>query len=191
MALLDGLKRKHTKGNIEIYTDAVDTHPHNMPKPRGKSVQLNVFVDADHAGNKVTRRSHTGILIYCNLAPIVWYSKRQNTVESSTFGSEFIALKIASELIEALTYKLRMFGVEIEEPARIFCDNESVVKSSSFAETTLKKKHCSIAFHKVRECVAAGKQLIYYEKTTSNLADLFTKVLPSSKRKVLVEAILV
>ena len=165
-----------------IYPDAVDERPHNMPKPRGNPVSISIFVDADHAGNRVTRRSHTGIVIYCNLAPIVWYSRRQNTVETSTFGSEFIALKIAAVLNDSLIYKLRMFGVPIEGPSRVMCDNEAVVKSSSFAESTLKKKHCSIAFHRVRESVATGKMLLYYEHTSSNIADLFTKVLDASKR---------
>ena len=174
----------------EIYPDAEDSLPHNMPQPRGKAIDISVFVDADHAGNRVTRRSHTGILIYCNLAPIIWYSKRQNTVESSTFGSEYIALKIATEMVEGLLYKLRMFGVPIDGPARVFCDNESVVKSSTYPESSLKRKHCSIAYNKVREGVAAGKLLIYYESTTTNLADLFTKILPHMKRLPLVQAIL-
>ena len=55
-----------------------------------------------------------GVLIFVNRAPIIWYSKRQNTVESSTFGSEFTAMRTAVDLIEALRYKLRMFGVPIE-----------------------------------------------------------------------------
>ena len=131
--------QERAKGMKDIYTEAEDVIPHDMPRPRGEPVSISVFVDADHAGNQVTRRSHTGILIYCNLAPIMWFSKRQNTVESSTFGSEFIALKIATEQIEALLYKLRMFGVPVDGPARIFCDNESVVKSSTFPESTLKK----------------------------------------------------
>jgi hypothetical protein len=71
-------------------------------------------VDANLAGNVVNRRSQTGILVFVNKAPILWHSKRENTVEASTFGSEIIALKNAIELIEALRYKLRMFGVEIE-----------------------------------------------------------------------------
>jgi hypothetical protein len=54
---------------------------------------------------------------------VIWYSKRQNTVESSSFGSEFIALRIAKELIVALRYKLRMFGVPVHGPANVFCDN--------------------------------------------------------------------
>ena len=78
-----------------------------------------------------------------------------------------------------------MFGVKINGPARIFCDNESVVKSSSFPESSLKNKHCSVAYHKIREAVAAGKILIYYESTNTNLADLFTKVLPISIRRFL------
>jgi hypothetical protein len=63
---------------------------------------MNVFVDADHAGNQVTRRSHIRILLYLNPAPIIWYSKAQNTIESSTFVSEFIALGIAVKMIESL-----------------------------------------------------------------------------------------
>ena len=131
----------------ELYPDAQEDLLHDMPEPRGREIDINVFVDADHAGNKITRRSHTGIILMCNMAPITWYSKRQNTVETSTFGSEFIALRIAVELVEALRYKLRMFGVPISGPARLFCDNESVVKSSGTPEARLKKKHNSIAYH--------------------------------------------
>jgi hypothetical protein len=106
-------------------------------KPRGKPIQINCFVDADHAGNKVTRRSHSGILIFLNMAPIYWFSKRQNTVESSTYSSEFVALRIAAEKIIALRYKLRMFGIPIDGPANVFCDNEAVYKNASFAEFTI------------------------------------------------------
>jgi uncharacterized protein len=125
----------------DFYPDAKEPLPPNAPEPRGKMVQVNCFVDADHAGNKITRRSHSGILIYLNSAPIDWYSKRQNTVESSSFGSEFIALRVATEKLKALRYKLRMMGIPIRGPANVFCDTESVVKSSTRPESTLKKKH--------------------------------------------------
>ena len=59
-----------------LYPDAIDEIPPRMPKPRGRPVDVSLFVDADHAGNVVTRRSHTGIIIYVNMTPIVWYSKR-------------------------------------------------------------------------------------------------------------------
>ena len=98
--------------------------PPDMPEPRGKSVVMTCFVDADHAGCKETRRSHTGVLIFVNRAPILWFSKRQSTVETSTFGSEIVALRIAIEMIQGLRYKLRMFGVPIDGPANIFCDKD-------------------------------------------------------------------
>ena len=52
--------------------------------------------------NMANRGSHSGIIIYVNNLPIIWYSKRQNTVESSSFGSEFVALRVATEITDAL-----------------------------------------------------------------------------------------
>jgi hypothetical protein len=71
--------------------------PHDMPRPRGRPVTTTEFVDASHASSKKTRKSHTGYLLFVNRAPIFWYSKRQQTVELSTFSSEFIALKAGVE----------------------------------------------------------------------------------------------
>jgi Reverse transcriptase (RNA-dependent DNA polymerase). len=115
----------------EFYPDAVDQIPPDMPEPLGNPVVLATYVDANHAGNLVNRRSHTGVLIYVNNALITWFSKRQNTVESSSFGSEFVALRIATELIEALRYKLRMFGIPVEGSTKVYCDNKSVVTNAS------------------------------------------------------------
>ena len=77
-------------------------------------------------------------------------------MESSTFGSELIALKQAVDIIEGLIYKLRMFGIPILEESKIFCDNQAAVKSGSNPDTRLQKKHNSIAFHRNREAVAGG-----------------------------------
>ncbi len=124
----------------DFYRGAKEPIPGDAPEPRGNVVLTHCFVDADHAGNRVTRRSQSGILLFVNRAPVIWYSKRQNTVETSTFGSEFVAMNIAVELIEALRYKLRMFGVPIEGPTNVFCDNEAVTKNAIFPESTLKKE---------------------------------------------------
>jgi hypothetical protein len=66
--------------------------PGDMPAPRGNAMSTHCFVDASHGSDRATRRSQTGILIFCNRAPITWFSKRQNTVEACTFGSEFFTL---------------------------------------------------------------------------------------------------
>jgi hypothetical protein len=93
----------------EFYGELEEELPPKMPQSLGNSVNISCFVDANHAGNVVTRRSHTGILIYVQNTPIIWHSRRQNTVDTSTFGSEFVALRNARDLIVALRYKLHVW----------------------------------------------------------------------------------
>ena len=135
------------------------------------------------AGELITRRSQPRVLIFLNTPPVVWYSKRQNTVESSTYGSEFLAIRILVGMFIALRYKLRLFSVTIDGPCNVFCDNDAVARIAMRAETTLKKKHLSISFHKSREAVTCGIMLVFFERYGSNLSDLFTKVLASIDRK--------
>ena len=160
-----------------FYPDAEDEKPPNMPDARGNPVSTSCYVDADHAGCRLTRRSHTGILIFLQRAPIIWYSKRQNTVETSSFGSEFCAMKTAIEQIEALRYKLRMMGVPLDGETSVFCDNESVFKNASLPESTLKKKHNAVAYHRTREAQAASIVRLAWESGSTNIADLLTKIL--------------
>jgi hypothetical protein len=171
----------------DFYRDATEAIPNDMPIPRGNPMSTHCFVDASHGSDRATRRSQTGILLFCNKAPVIWHSKRQNTVEASTFGSEFQAMKNAVELTESLRYKLRMFGVPIDNATNIFCDNEAVYKNTTKPESTLKKKHHSIAYHRCREAVAAGTVRIAKEGTSTNLSDLFTKLLPQARREELLD----
>jgi len=62
-------------------------------------------------------------------------------VECLSFGSEYVTLRIAAELIEALRYKLRTFGIPIDGPCDVFCDNKSVVTNSSVPSSVLNKRH--------------------------------------------------
>jgi hypothetical protein len=174
----------------EFYPDAEEAIPHNAPEARGNGVTTSTFVDADHAGCKATRRSHTGVLCYVNKAPILWYSKCQNTVETSTFGSEYCAMKIAIDLIEGLRYKLRMMGIPLNGPTSVFCDNQSVVKNTTAPESVLKKRHNAIAYHRAREAQAAGFIRVAWENGETNIADLLTKLMPGPRLKELIGYVL-
>ena len=101
----------HIQGQEEV--------PENMPEPRGKGFVMRAKVDADHASDTVTRRSQTGFLVLLNCALVYWWSKKQNSVESLSFGSEFIAMKQCCEYIRGLRYKLRMMGIPCEGPTYI------------------------------------------------------------------------
>ena len=166
----------------EFYPGLTEAIPPNMPTPYGYPVQINMFCDAAHAVDLLTRCSTTGIVIFINGSPIRWFSKAQNTIESSTFGSEFVALKIATELNKGIRYKLRMFGIPIDGPTNTFCDNNSVVQNVTRPESVLQKKHNCIAYHKVRESVTSQAMRILHEPGNSNLlADVLTNLLPPAK----------
>ena len=97
-------------------------------------------------------------------------------------------MKNAVEMTEALRYKLRMFGVPIDGPTNIFCDNGSVCANATKPESTLTKKHhSSIAHHRTREAVAAGTVRVSKEHVSTNLADVFTKTMAAPKREDLLD----
>eukprot|EP00970_Alexandrium_tamarense_P000443 scaffold59_cov114-Alexandrium_tamarense.AAC.2 len=164
---------------------AKEEDPPGMPEPLGEGVEITCFVDADHAGNKVTRRSHSGILIFVQNALITSWSKRQNTVESSTFGSELVCMRQARDLLVALLIKLKMFGVRILKPANMWTDNNGVMTNTSIPTSMLGKKHNSINYHIVREAVAAGVMRVAKEDTRTNPADALTKILRFDRKQKL------
>lgn len=165
----------HLQGKEEL--------PPNMPAPRGIGFRMRAKVDADHASDTVTRRSRTGFLVYLNCSLVHWFSKKQTSVESSSFGSEFIAMKQCCEYVRGLRYKLRMMGIPCDEPTFIQGDNQSVLANTTIPDSTLKKKSQSIAYHFVREGVARDEWRTTYVNTHDNEADLLTKTLPSGKKR--------
>ena len=88
-----------------------------------------MFVDSDHAGDKVSHRSKSGFLIYVNTVLGQWFSKKESTVETSVFGAEFVPMKEGIDAIRVLRYKLRISG-----PSYIYDDKMSVIHNSSRPE---------------------------------------------------------
>jgi hypothetical protein len=146
--------------------------PNNMPKPCGPLMTMQVFVDADHAGDSLTSCSRTGFIVFLNSAPIYWSSRKQTSCEMSTFGSEFVAMKQATEYVRGLRYRLRMMGITVDEPAFVFGDNQSVLANTTSPRSTLKRKSNAIAYHFVHEGCARDKWRTTYINTDKNVADL-------------------
>jgi hypothetical protein len=131
-----------------------------MPVPLGKPIRLTTYFDANHAYDLDTRRSVTGVLLFANKTPVQWYCKRQNTIESSTYGSELVVGRIACELSMAMRYKLKMMGIPIDGPTLMKGDNMSVIIKGTIFFSNSKKKCNSIVYHKVRENVATDVAVI-------------------------------
>jgi hypothetical protein len=140
-----------------VYGDVKEAILPNAPVARGKAIDLCLFVYSDHAGEQFTRRSRTGFVIYLNMTPIVWFSKRQPTAESSLFGAEFVAMKNGIETTRGLRYKLIIMGVNIDGPAYVYGDNILVVHNTQRPESVLKKKSNAICYHTARESAEMGE----------------------------------
>ena len=116
-----------------------------------------------------------------NDTPTRWICKCQKTVESSTYGSELVAARVATELIMEMRYTLRMMGVPIDGPAMLLGDNMSVVLNTTVPSSVLKKKHNAICYDRVREAIAAGVMKFAHIPSETNLADVLSKPLEFTK----------
>ena len=157
--------------------------PRNAPQARGTGFTTSAKVDASHGCDTVTRRSRSGFFVWVNSALVCWYSKKQTSVESSSFGSEFCAMKLCCEYLRGLRYKLRMMGIPVYGPSYIHGDNQSVLANTTVPSSQLKKKALSCAYHFVREGSARDEWRTAYVNTHLNESDLLTKILPDGDKR--------
>jgi Reverse transcriptase (RNA-dependent DNA polymerase) len=158
-----------------VYGNVKECKPHDAPKPLGKYVTLTHYVDANLMHDVTTGRSVTGVLHLINKTPIDWYSKKQATVETATYGSEFVAAKTCVEQIIDLRTLLYYLGVPVRESSYMFGDNKSVVDSSTQVHAKLHKRHNILSFHKVREAIASGMVIYSFINGAINPADILSK----------------
>ena len=158
-----------------IYGDVKELLPHDAPKPLGKPVQLTHYVDANLYHDTLTGRSVTACLHFINGTPIDWYSKKQATVKTATYGSEFVAARTCVEQIIDLRNTLRYLGVNVNDKSYMFGDNDAVVNSSTNVYAKLHKRHNALSFHRVREAIASKYIDFNFLPGHENPADILSK----------------
>jgi hypothetical protein len=162
---------------LDQYAYAKEELDPQFPKPIGNELDVSVFFDSDHAHDKVTGRSISGIIVMVGSTPVVWKSKRQGAVQTSTYGAEFSAMHFATEEAITMRYMLRSLGIKVSQPTDISGDNAGVISNSTTPDGSLKKKHVALSFHSVRESVSAGIISPHKISSKNNIADLLTKPL--------------
>jgi len=138
-----------------VYGDVSEILPKDAPVPLGNFVMLSHYMDANLYHNMLTGRLVTGILHYLNKMPIDWYSKKQATIKTATYGSELVSACLVVDQIVDLQLTLQYLGVPICEKSYFFRDNKSVVNSSTKPHSKLHKQHNALSFHWVCEAVAS------------------------------------
>ena len=160
-----------------VYACAKEEILHDIPEPKGKHVTTTAYADSNLYYDQVTGRAVTACLHIVNATPSHWKTKRQATVETATFGSEFVAARIATDQIIDLRYTLMYLGVPIRSKSYsdMFGDNKSVVDSACIPTSTLSKKSTLGSYHRVREAIAAGYLQFNWKDGESNPADILSK----------------
>jgi hypothetical protein len=133
----------------------------------------------------LVRRSHAGFFVFLNSGPLVRFSKRQPTVESSVFGAEFVAMKNGMEIVRGLRHKLLvLMGILIDGPAFACGDNVSVVHNAQQPKSMLKKKSNSVCYHHCRESGATNECMTGHLPTKQKPpSDICAEVIPGGAQQ--------
>jgi len=173
-----------------VYGEVKEADPVDMPKLKGNPVVLSAHVDANLMSDLITGWLATCVLHHINGTLFDWYAKRQDTVETATYGSEMVAACLATDQIIANRHTLRYLGIPIIGPTHLFGDNQSVVTSTTIPHSQLQKRHNFLAYHCIREAIAAGIIRFYHVTTDKNLADIGMKFMSGLKLQSLTQPLL-
>ena len=158
-----------------VYGNVQEILPDDMPEPLGEAVTTTTTMDANLNHCLATGKSLTGCLHFVNKTPVDQYCKKQATVETATYGSEFVAAKTATEQIMDIRQALRYLGAPIGAISFLFGDNRSVATSATQPHSTFTRRHNILAFHRVREAIAAKLMAFYWIQSAYNLSDMLSK----------------
>ena len=123
----------------------------------------------------LTGRSVTGVLHFLNKTCVDWFTKKQSTAETATYGSEFSGARTCVDQVLDMRTTLRYLGVRVKGKAKMWGDNKSVVESASFPFSRLHKRHHILAFHRVRQAIASGVVDFHHLPGDMNPADILSK----------------
>ena len=158
-----------------VYGEHGEEIPHDAPKPLGKSVTLIHFFDANLMHDVLSGKAVTGCLHFANKTPIMWYSKKQATSETATYGAEFSAARTCIEQVVDLRQTFRYLGVPINNISYVFGDNKSMIDSAKFPYSRLNKRHNILSFHYVRSMIAKKFIAINHINSQDNVSDILSK----------------
>ncbi|GMF22946.1 unnamed protein product [Phytophthora lilii] len=154
---------------------------------RNKHLVLEAFADANWGGDRLTRRSTSGVLLLLG-APVVFKSKRQATVALSSAEAEYMSLALATQEVVWLRYLLLEMGFKLEKPTTVYLDNKSAIRIASNHGYTPRAKHIDLRAHFVRDHVEAKTIFLQHVASDDQLADYLTKPIPTPQLVKLREA---
>jgi hypothetical protein len=158
-----------------IYGDCQEEILTDAPPPLGRYVTTSHYVNANLIHDLVTGKLVTGCIHFFNQTLIDVYTKKQATVKTATYGSEFVAARTCTDQIIELRTPLQYLGVPLCNQSYMFGDSQAVVNSSTLPEARLHKRHTLISYHRVCEAIAAKMIVFIHIDGRIDPADILSK----------------
>lgn len=153
-----------------------------MGSSNGKD-ELWAFTDSDWAEDKVNRKSNSGFVCFLSNSPVMWKSKKQTIVATSSAEAEYIALSSGAKEVIWIKRMIESFGLKQEKPTKMYSDSMSAIAMVTKPKSGSKSKHIDTKFHHVKDLVSNKVIELQYVPTERNVADVLTKPLGKNKMK--------
>ena len=176
--VMDGATLGHYKYLMRVMKYLVHTMDSKLkfePSGQKDGWRIDAYCDSDFSGDKDTRRSVTGYVVYFMNSPVAWCSRSQKGVTLSSTEAEYVAIsEVVTEIIFVRNL-LKFLEVKVDEPVQINVDNIGAIYMAGNACSGSRTKHVDTRFHYVRELIEQGVVQVNFVKSENNDADMFTK----------------
>jgi hypothetical protein len=167
----------HWSAARRIVQYLMDTSHYKLRLGGGDRIQVQIFSDADWAGQSDDGRSMTGGVVMVSGGTVAWSSRRQGSVALSSMESEYMALVSAAADARWVQQLLQELGMSDQAPIPILVDNEAVMDYCKNETNSSRTRHFNIKYHYVRDEVAQKHIELIWVPTANQAADIMTKPL--------------
>ncbi|CAN0019303.1 unnamed protein product, partial [Heterosigma akashiwo] len=149
----------------------------------GGDLVLRAFSDADFCADRIDGKSVTGYILFLGDAPIIWSSRLQGAVTTSTVEAEYLALRSSVKDVMWLRHLLADLGCPQQEPTPVLEDNSACIEWANDLVVSKKNRHFHVSYHLAKEQVSLGTIRMFFTKTHDQVADILTKALNAENFK--------
>nr|GEZ82682.1 retrovirus-related Pol polyprotein from transposon TNT 1-94 [Tanacetum cinerariifolium] len=176
---------KHLKEVKRIFRYLWGTVNMGLYYTKDSGFELTRFSDVDYAGCKDTFKSTSGGAQFLGEKLVSWSPKKQDCTALSTTEAEYVSLSACCAQVLWIGTQLTDYGFYFDK-IPIYCDSKSAIAISCNPVQHSRTKHIAIRYYFIKEHVEKGTIELYFVKTDYQLADIFTKALPTDRFNYLV-----
>nr|GEU31473.1 copia protein [Tanacetum cinerariifolium] len=144
--------------------------------PKRFGIETIVYVDSDHAGDYIDRKSTSGVCTFMGCCLTSWFLKKQTALAISTAEAEYVSVEKACQQALWMKQAFIDYGVRLDD-IPIMCDNKRAIDLSKNPVQHSRTKHIEICHHFLRDNVRKGNTSIEKVSSKDNIADILTKPL--------------